>query len=74
MSYISDLLDRRNTIGTKLKELDETKAGGGMNETGGGVTFDHVGYKDGLYRELENINKLIASAGGVAEVTSQAIG
>ena len=74
MSFISDLQDRKIAIGVELKAMDATKAGGAINESGGGATFDHVGYKDGLYREIENINKLLASAGGVAEVTSEAIG
>lgn len=71
---IANLKTRRDNIYAEIAALDSTKAGGTINESGGGATFDHVGYKDGLYRELENINKLLAAAGGVAEVTSEAIG
>ncbi len=71
---IANLKTRRDNIYAELAALDSTKAGGAINESGGGATFDHVGYKDGLYRELDSIDKRMASAGGVAEVTSEAIG
>jgi hypothetical protein len=74
MSFVSDLQDRKITIGKEIKALTASAAGGTLNTSGQGTTADHVGYKDGLYRELDNINKLLASAGGVAEVTSEAIG
>ena len=50
-----------------------------MNQTAMGRSFDHVGYKDGLYRELESIDRLIANAddgsgaGGSFEVETQGL-
>lgn len=50
-----------------------------MNQTAMGRSLDHVGYKDGLYRELESIDRLIANAddgsgaGGSFEIETQGL-
>lgn len=60
-TLITQLKTRRDAIIAELSALDATKAGGLPNSGGIGVTVDHVGYKDGLYRELQAINKQIAN-------------
>ena len=55
---IAQLKTRRDAICTELAALTETAAGGKPNSQLGGI--DHVGYKDGLYRELREIEELIA--------------
>ena len=68
---LENLKTRRSAIYTELAALDSTKVGGTANQSGGGTNTDHVGYKDGLYRELAQINELIAIAGGEPfEITS----
>lgn len=61
-TYLEDLTARRNAIAAELAAMSATAAGGKPNASATGV--DHVGYKDGLYRELGELNKLIAAAGG----------
>lgn len=62
MSYLSNLRTRRNAIAAELAALTNTAAGGKPNMGGiAGGSVDHVGYKDGLYRELEEIDKLLAN-------------
>lgn len=57
-SDITKLQTRRATILTQLNAMTTSTVGGNANSRQpGGV--DHVGYKDGLYRELEQIEKLI---------------
>lgn len=56
-----NLLTRRSAICAELAALTATAAGGKPNASGGSGAVDHVGYKDGLYRELETINGLLAS-------------
>ena len=78
MSYLSDLQTRRDSIAAELAALTSTKAGGKPNnDTGGeGAEIDHVGYKDGLYRELREINDLIAAIGASEdawEINAEAI-
>jgi len=46
---------RRDSILDELAALTTTTAGGKPNASQTGV--DHVGYKDGLYRELEFIDE-----------------
>lgn len=63
-AYITSLKTRRTAICAELAALSSVGAGGKPNTAGGGgAHVDHVGYKDGLYRELEAIDKLIADAG-----------
>lgn len=59
MALLDDLKTRRDAIGAELAALGSTSAGGKPN-TSGSNTVDHVGYKDGLYRELAEISRLIA--------------
>lgn len=62
MSYFSDLRTRRTAIAAELAALTATAAGGKPNMGGvAGGSVDHAGYKDGLYRELEAIDKLLAN-------------
>lgn len=74
MALIDDLITRRNAIGVELAALSTTQAGGLPNESGAGTSIDHVGYKDGLYRELAEITSLISQldSDGAWEVTSEA--
>lgn len=65
MAILDDLITRRDAIGAELAALDATKAGGLPNAPG---SVDEVGYKDGLYRELERLNDLIAKTGGPTEI------
>lgn len=60
------LRTRRDAILTELAALTTSGAGGLPNASGDGVTVDHVGYKDGLYRELAEIEKLLRSLPGVS--------
>ena len=58
---LENLQTRRSNILTELASLAAANPGGRPNIGGGaGGIVDHVGYKDGLYRELENLNRLIA--------------
>lgn len=64
MSFVSDLKARKLAIGVELAALSIAEAGGLPNASvPHGV--DHVGYKDGLYRELDNIHKLLLAEGGL---------
>lgn len=69
---IESLLSRKSDIYTELAALSSTKAGGNPNVSSGGSDVDHVGYKNGLYKELKDINELIASAEDAFEITSEA--
>lgn len=69
---IENLKARRSDIYAELAALNSQKVGGNANTNGPGTNVDHVGYKDGLYRELENLTALIASAEDAFEVTSEA--
>jgi hypothetical protein len=59
--YIQNLEARRSAIADELAALDATKAGGKPNAGGPAGGTDHVGYKDGLYRELREIEEMIRS-------------
>jgi hypothetical protein len=62
-TLLENLITRRDAIGVELAALTGSAAGGKPNAAGPNV-IDHVGYKDGLYRELAAINKLIEEIGG----------
>jgi hypothetical protein len=65
---LENLQARRSAILAELAVLDSTKAGGQPDSPAG---IGHVAYKDGLYRELEAIDKRIAAAEGPWEVITQ---
>lgn len=57
---LDNLLTRRSTILAELAAISVQTPGGRPNIGGGaGGLVDHVGYKDGLYRELAELNRLI---------------
>lgn len=56
-TYWDNLKTRRDAIAAELAALDSTLAGGKPNTSGQGEHVDHVGYKDGLYRELKEIEE-----------------
>ena len=62
-SWITDLITRRTAIGAELAALSSSTAGGKPNNSTEGGGTDHVGYKDGLYRELAQINETLKNAG-----------
>ena len=64
MSFVTDLKARKAAIGVELAALATTEAGGLPNASVPHAV-DHVGYKDGLYRELDNIHKLLLAEGGL---------
>jgi hypothetical protein len=66
-SDLDNLKTRRTAIYTELAALDATKAGGKPNASGGSAAIDHVGYKDGLYRELRELNEQINIAAAAAD-------
>lgn len=76
-TLLENLKARRDAIGVELAALTSTAAGGKPNASGSPMAVDHVGYKDGLYRELKELNERIAeadaAANGLAEVESYAI-
>ena len=57
---LENLKTRRATITARLAALTDGTGIGDKPNANGGQAVDHVGYKDGLYRELAEINKLIA--------------
>ena len=61
-SYLTGLRTRRDAISAELAALNGSGAGGKPNTDGTGINVDHVGYKDGLYRELRELNGLIKNA------------
>lgn len=67
---LANLLTRKAAITAELAALDSTKAGGKVNSSVDGESYDHVGYKMSLYRELEAINKQISAAEGPFEEES----
>ena len=56
---MSGMETRVRAIAAELAALDATEAGGLPNAPG---NVDHVGYKDGLYRELESIGRIVGKA------------
>lgn len=73
---LENLRARRSTIYAELAALNSQKIGGNANTSGAGTNPDHVGYKDGLYRELKELAEqeklLIALSDDAFEVTSEA--
>lgn len=61
-TYLDNLIARRDAISAELAALNTSKAGGLPNTAGAGAGTDHVGYKDGLYRELRELNQQITDA------------
>lgn len=78
-TILANLKTRRAAIAAELAALTSSSAGGKPNTDGTGSNVDHVGYKDGLYRELAELERLIKSieaeaagdAGNVGIVESQ---
>lgn len=66
-TMLNNLLARRAAICTELAALSSTTAGGKPNTSGDGVNVDHVGYKDGLYRELAELDKLIVQTRAIQD-------
>lgn len=66
-TLLENLITRREAIGAELAALTASSAGGKPNAPN---NADHVGYKDGLYRELREINDQIAALQGTAETES----
>lgn len=68
-AYIDGLKARRDQIVSELADiqLNNGKPGSKPNltNTDGGTALDHVGYKDGLYRELKEIDALLINAANV---------
>lgn len=69
---LAGLEARRDAICAELAALSATAAGG-LPNTSGSNNVDHVGYKDGLYRELREINSQIAILTGPAEVVTYGV-
>lgn len=59
-TLLENLIARRDAIGVELAALSVRAAGGLPNAQGLGAGTDHVGYKDGLYRELKQLREEIA--------------
>jgi hypothetical protein len=55
-TLIANLEARRDTIGAQLAAMTSSSVGGKANSNQPGAA-DHVEYKDGLYRELKEINE-----------------
>lgn len=64
---IENLKTRKAAILTELAALSTSKAGGLPNSSGPGTNIDHQGYKDGLYRELREIDQLLGTLEGPYE-------
>lgn len=68
---LANLKTRRSQIYSELAAMTPNSAQPGGRPSGGG-NLDHVGYKDGLYRELSQINKQILAL-DVFEVTTEMV-
>jgi len=68
-AYVLGLQARRNAIAAELANisLNNGKPGSkpNLSSTDGGTAIDHVGYKDGLYRELKEIDALLLNAANI---------
>lgn len=74
LTYLANLKTRRNAIAAELAALSTSRAGGLPNTEGDGVNVDHVGYKDGLYRELKELESMIQQAENEAAAEQGDIG
>ena len=78
-SDLENLKARRSNILARLAAMDGTGPGDRVDLQAMGSGSQHVAYKDGLYRELETIERLIAKAddgsgaGGSFEIASQGL-
>lgn len=63
---LANLRTRRAAVAAELAALSTSAAGGLPNTDGPGVNVDHVGYKDGLYRELESLDRAIKAIEDIA--------
>jgi len=61
-TYLENLKTRRANIASRLAGLSFGDAGDKPDWQGSGGGAGHVAYKDGLYRELEYLDKQIAAA------------
>jgi len=69
MSDLENLQTRKSAILAELAALSSSAAGGRPNINGGGMgVVDHTGYRLSLYKELEELNKMIDIASGPWEV------
>lgn len=67
---IADLLARRDTILTQLASLGPTTPGGLPNTSGTGDHVDHVGLRQSLYAELNDLDALLERLSGPHESIS----
>jgi hypothetical protein len=70
VSDLSNLLARRTAIVAELAAMAAGNPGGNPNSQAAGI--DHARYKQGLYDELAEIEKLIPILDGPTEVISTA--
>lgn len=61
---LENLQTRRSAILVELAAVSPSTAAGKVNHTALGRSFDFVGYKKGLYDELEYIEQRIAALEG----------
>jgi len=72
-TVLSNLQTRRAAVAEEIAALDSTKAGGLPDTADGRIR--HQAYKEGLYKELERLDGLIAAEAtkDVYEIHSQAV-
>lgn len=68
---VNDLLTRRDAVLQQLAEMAATSPGGLPNTSGTGDHIDHVGLRQSLYAELNEIDSLLARMEGPRESISQ---
>lgn len=56
-----NLITRRDNIATELAAMTSTSEGGRASYSVDGQSVSHTEYKDGLYRELREINQALAA-------------
>ena len=67
----SDLLSRRDEVLNQLAGLASTSVGALPNTSGSGDHVDHVGLRQSLYRELNEIDQLLERVAGPHEIVSR---